>query len=360
VGVEAFVRALRHRCNGKWLLYMKNNRIKLILKVIVSSGLLCVLFLRFDFSVVFTNLETMAWRALLVPIFVIFLANFVNALKWKALLPQSHAPSLGKLYQYNLTGYFMNNFLPSGIGGDGYKILAIHKKGTLDGFYSVALNRLTGFVALYIIFLVSGVLCYRDLNVLTARLFVFFNLGIFTLGFILWICRRLIIKVTIHYDFLHGGLARLKCYLNEVPFEPKRVLFVTACSFVVQLLLVSNVIAFFYVVHISISFFQAAFVFSFISFCMLIPVTLNGWGISENLYLYISSEVFLLQVHPILAFVPRIPQFVVSMLCGVHYIIANLKNGAVVRPPRAQTKIHRSKHRMNFRGVEVAKRRRKA
>jgi uncharacterized membrane protein YbhN (UPF0104 family) len=316
---------------------MNANQVKLIFKVSVSIGLLFVLFLRFDFSTVFAHLETMRWRSLLIPVFVNFIANFVNALKWKALLPPSNAPSLGKLYQYNLVGYFVNNFLPTGIGGDSYKIVAIHKRGTMDGFGSVALNRITGFIALYFIFLVSGALCYRNLNVLTACFFVFFNLGIFILCFVVLIFRRVIVRAAMRYDYLHDVIGRLKGYLDEVPFGLRRILFIAACSFVVQLLLVSNVMVFFYVVHVSISFFEAGFIFSFISFCMLIPVTLNGWGISENLYLYISSEVFLLQVHPILAFVPRIPQFVVSVLCGFYYLILSLKRGGVTRPSQSQT-----------------------
>jgi glycosyltransferase 2 family protein len=105
---------------------------KLILQVLVSACLLVFVFRQINLD----EVRSLTWSArglpwLLGALLLFNLSKITSA--WRLNLYQRHAGiRLGERENLMLyyAGMFLNLFLPGGIGGDGYKILVLHRRGT--------------------------------------------------------------------------------------------------------------------------------------------------------------------------------------------------------------------------------------
>ncbi len=117
----------------------------------ISSVLFLWLILRQNWAVVFTKASSIALWAFLAAILFYLVSYWFNTLRWCFLLwAQGVQISIWQAYRLNWAGYFASNFLPSTIGGDGFRMLAVHpyteKKSISIG--SVALDRIINMAAM--------------------------------------------------------------------------------------------------------------------------------------------------------------------------------------------------------------------
>ncbi|MFC1621916.1 lysylphosphatidylglycerol synthase transmembrane domain-containing protein [Patescibacteria group bacterium] len=108
---------------------MKKN-LQLITKIVVSSVLLGIILWRVDKPMLVENIKLLDLRY--VPfIFILIALNYiVGSFRWKALLIHKNSehvtvPYLTSLY---FIGAFFNNFMPTSVGGDVYKVYRLGKK----------------------------------------------------------------------------------------------------------------------------------------------------------------------------------------------------------------------------------------
>lgn len=132
-----------------------------ILRIVVSLGLLALLYRNVDFTAMRATFAQIAplW---LIPIFAILFANTaISALKWRWLL-QANGLVLpwGRLTANYLIASFFSLFLPSNIGGDAYRVYTVAKEGAgaAKSFASVLADRLSGFIALVLLGLTACLL----------------------------------------------------------------------------------------------------------------------------------------------------------------------------------------------------------
>ena len=138
----------------------KKKTALLLGKLLISSGLLYLLYRKIplnDVKEVLFSLET--WY--LVPIVVLLFVNtMLSALKWQLFLRADNVHiSLATLTGTYMIGNFYNMFLPSNIGGDSYRIYDVARKSRegVRSAASVFADRVSGFVALVILGLLSSV-----------------------------------------------------------------------------------------------------------------------------------------------------------------------------------------------------------
>ena len=124
----------------------------LILRSVVSAGLLAVLVTRIDLAHALPrqrHLSTLAWFAAALCTATVGIG--LSAWRWQRVLAVFgvRAP-LGTLWNHYLAGQFVGNVLPSTIGGDVLRVTRASRTTTTTetAFASVALERLTGFAAL--------------------------------------------------------------------------------------------------------------------------------------------------------------------------------------------------------------------
>ena len=118
---------------------------------IVSTVLFALLISRQKWDVVFASAAGISFWAILLSLLCYLFSFGFNSLRWCILLwAQDVKISLWKAYQLAWAGNFASNFLPSTIGGDGFRMLAIHpytgRKTISIG--SVALDRIINMAAM--------------------------------------------------------------------------------------------------------------------------------------------------------------------------------------------------------------------
>lgn len=125
----------------------KNKKTRGILQLLLSLVLLVWLIGRVGLDKVASSLAGIhpTWYLLA---FLLFVLNLViRAYRWYTLLGAlSHRASFGQLLYLYFLGFFFNNFIPSGFGGDVVKIVTLrqeHGQG-VEAFSSVVMDRLTG------------------------------------------------------------------------------------------------------------------------------------------------------------------------------------------------------------------------
>lgn len=134
--------------------------LKLIIKLILSSGMLYYVFKQINLSDVWDIIQQAKWHYLFIALVLFAISKLIAAFRLNKFFA---AIDIGisdikniKLY---LLGMYYNIFLPGGIGGDGYKVYLLkktHQKSTKQIISSVFLDRIFGLFALCLLLIAGG------------------------------------------------------------------------------------------------------------------------------------------------------------------------------------------------------------
>ncbi|MCS6883455.1 MAG: lysylphosphatidylglycerol synthase transmembrane domain-containing protein [Oscillochloridaceae bacterium] len=133
------------------------NKTSLIraIQIILTSGLLLWLSATTDWSSLEKTARSANWNWLFIAILCVLFSHLINTLRWKLLIPP-RCLSFAVILSYYGAGIFSNNFLPTGIGGDGIRAALLSKHLSFwQAIWSVTLDRILGLLGL-LIFIVPG------------------------------------------------------------------------------------------------------------------------------------------------------------------------------------------------------------
>jgi hypothetical protein len=126
----------------------------LAMRLLVSVGLLAALVMRLDLGHLLALAVGLDWAWLIPPFLFFWLGMALTSFRWQAVLSDFQIRErVGLLFWLTLLGFFWNNFLPSTVGGDGYRFLRLrarHPGRDAAAFSSVFLDRIYGFLALLV------------------------------------------------------------------------------------------------------------------------------------------------------------------------------------------------------------------
>ncbi|PIP26907.1 MAG: hypothetical protein COX30_04785 [Candidatus Moranbacteria bacterium CG23_combo_of_CG06-09_8_20_14_all_39_10] len=275
---------------------MKKKALKFLVKLLISFGFLAWIIFRVNWQEVWALLRKIEPK-FIVAYFVVLIAGIaVSAYKWKKLaefkkINLSFVDSF-KLY---LTGTFVNNFMPSFIGGDTYRAYQIGKKDKKypEAASSVVMDRLTGLFGAMILSLIFSLGNFKTIS--QNHILVVLNLIILVsviLVILFFITRRAVIwkkfathksKVTkyIPENFLKF-ISELTHYHNSTSVLLQAVLW----SFAFGLIgLAATNYVLFLALGVKINPLDYLSVIFLISFISSIPISINNIGIKEWAYI---------------------------------------------------------------------------
>ena len=275
---------------------MKKKALKFLVKLLISFGFLAWIIFRVNWQEVWALLRKIEPK-FIVAYFVVLIAGIaVSAYKWKKLaefkkINLSFVDSF-KLY---LTGTFVNNFMPSFIGGDTYRAYQIGKKDKKypEAASSVVMDRLTGLFDAMILSLIFSLGNFKTIS--QNHILVVLNLIILVsviLVILFFITRRAVIwkkfathksKVTkyIPENFLKF-ISELTHYHNSTSVLLQAVLW----SFAFGLIgLAATNYVLFLTLGVKINPLDYLSVIFLISFISSIPISINNIGIKEWAYI---------------------------------------------------------------------------
>ena len=265
-----------------------SNGLKLGLRIVVSAALLVFLITKIPSDSVEpkdTHAGTLTFLA--IALALTFAGFVLSAWRWQRVLAvfDVHIP-LRTLLGYYLAGQFVGNVLPSTIGGDVLRISRASKTTGGDiAFASVAIERLTGFVALPLLTLLGIAIKPSLLDVPHAWIAILIS--------IITVMALLVIVVVAGSPHLAGRFAKHENWMRFVGavhigvarmrHEPGRATSVLIAAVAYQASVVAAVWCAVHALGVSV---PDASVLAFVpavAMAQVLPISLSGLGIREGL-----------------------------------------------------------------------------
>ena len=248
---------------------------KVVLKIAVSVGLLAYIISKIDKQELVQHIKLLDYK--FIPLIVVFiiLNYIVSSIRWKQLLihERSNEVSVGYLTSLYFIWSFFNNFMPTSIGGDVYKVYKLGKKinDNTFAFTSTFTERFTGvlILALFSVLSFAGFLKYWIILLL-----FWFVLSIY-LGFV--VLQKLSKRIKI--------LGKIYASLMTYKGHYKMMLRVFILAVIVQLMSLLTQYTIFLALGIKIDYFYALFTFPVITLATFFIPSLNGIGVQDALYM---------------------------------------------------------------------------
>ena len=272
-----------------------------LFKILVSAGLLAVLFARVDFTALWSRARSASPLWLAASLGLYFLMVLLSAWRWRVLLSAARVSlTLGRLLTSFLVATFFNNFLPSNIGGD---VVRIADTARPAGSKTVATlivlgDRAIGLLALLLIAAI-GASVADDLPgtgvIGPSMLWAAFG-GALTVALALVFHPSLLLRILrpvkrVHPDWIGERLERLDGLLAQLRLSPGALATCLACAVVVQLLLVAFYMALARSMEVPVDYWQMALIVPLTFLMQMLPVSLNGFGVREAAFAYYFTRI---------------------------------------------------------------------
>jgi uncharacterized protein (TIRG00374 family) len=292
-----------------------------ILKILISSVFFGYLLLTLDFSLILKNIKHANLFLFFVALIFICLNYFVSSIRWKRLVITQNKVDLLTYVKWYFEGSFFNNFMPTSMGGDVYKIYQLNKriKNKKVSIASTILERFTGIIALILIgyfgFIFSANLFFGLYPKIIDYLIVVAIVGFFPsliLGYYLFI------KFAHKVSFFKKIKETLELYTNNKDMLRDALL----TSFIVQFLAIGSQ----YLIFLSLGIYpNVMYVLTFIPITVVLGFVIpaiNGVGIQDYLYVLFLG---VLGVKPELALASSIlyhfARLLISLIGGFTYAV---------------------------------------
>ena len=267
--------------------------------------------------------------------FACFTVQFpLSAWKWqKSLAIHDLEHGFGYLLRVLSIGFFFNNFLPTSIGGDGYRVYKTMPRGELKSraLSSVLFERIVGFAVLILVGLAAGVWLLIE----GAREQVI-------VWFVILAGSGTICGVALLIALWAGALrpigerlARVEKLrivsrnLGHIYRSPRRVAEVFGISVIFQLTAVLAYWALYRAIGASADAPQCAVIGAISSLAAVLPLSVGGIGLLEGSFVAAALGAGLDQTASIsVALLTRIAVVILSMVCGLVFLFDRRENRA--------------------------------
>lgn len=258
------------------------KHLKTILKFTISLGLIIYLFSsKIDKEELISNFKLLDWRFIPLIFGTIVIHYVISSFRWKSLLIHERSHEVSRFYLFKLyfVGAFFNNFMPTSIGGDVYKMLKLGKKigDSATGFSSVFTERFTGIIMLFLI----GLLSMSKTLGFGVFVLIFWMISGFYIGM------RVLGLLSTKIKFLGKIYNALMVYKDH----PKVLIFALLTSLLIQFFAISTQYLTFMAIGIKLPVFYSLMAFPIITLAGFFIPSINGIGVQDALYASMFSFV---------------------------------------------------------------------
>lgn len=263
------------------------KKIKLGLKLLVTLGFLAWVVLKVDWAQVLFYLEAITFWKLILYAFFIVLGIGISSYKWRLLAQfKGLRHSFSDYYRFYLTGTFINNFMPSFIGGDTFKAYETGKpeKKYIEAASAVMADRITGLIGMTILALLFSFLNFKI--VLGNHFLFLINLAL-ALSLLLDILIAKTRNFRVWKKFLDRLPQKIARFIIEVQDYSSSGIIFKAVSLGMLFQFIGVAVAnllLFWALGIHIDIFNYLSVIFLISLISSIPISINNIGVKEWAY----------------------------------------------------------------------------
>lgn len=278
------------------MIYLRENKkLHIFLFKITSAVLLFYLIFHFiDLSEIVKNIKHINLFLLIVPVVIFFLSIFLSVLKWKKILIFFGInESIKNLWDNYLIGSFYNNFLPSSIGGDGYKFLILSKKFCNKSHIasSIILERGFGYVSIIVLYLIVSIIFFNQTMQNNILSIIFYGVIVIVILLITAFYINLNHK---HFDLFRklrivDKLFNFFDIIKSVVKSKEIIIYAFVNSLIYNIISSFSLWVIFISIGYNINFDIVLFVSLIVRASAILPLSFNNLGATEGLYVFLFS-----------------------------------------------------------------------
>jgi glycosyltransferase 2 family protein len=302
------------------------KKIIFFLKILISISLLLFLFSKIDFANFWDNFKKANGYLVFLASLFFYSGVYFSVLRWDIFL-RFYKILIRKtnLFKIYLIGTYFNNFLPSSIGGDGYKLYYLAKRmpdKKKEILSSMVFERGVGFlILLFMNFLLF--LFYYKLIIINSKPIFAVEISLL-FGFILFLIFRKSVftgldKLNFKINIINKFIDFLKVLFS---FDDKNKL-ISAIFY--SLLFTFNAVVGAWLLFLSlgvrVSVFYILFASTFIQILGILPISINSIGIFEGASIFVYSIVGISpEISLAVALISRVSMMITSSVGGIFLI----------------------------------------
>lgn len=267
---------------------------KTYIKMTVSLLLIGLLLYHVEWGSFLEHFKTLNIWAILI-VFAIYTVQFpISAIKWKTAL-QIHQLEFSFLYLQKILciGFFFNNFLPTAIGGDAYRVIkTIPKEGFKSRAVSaVLLERIIGIAALLFLGFIGGVIMLRDEpnQLVLYYVMVCIACGLFAM------CLLILLRLGAFSSLLRWikNIKKLEILTHNLAHiwrTPRLLVNIILASLFFQILAIIAISVMFNALGSEGSYAKYALMAAVVGVASVLPISINGIGVIEGAFVFSATQ----------------------------------------------------------------------
>jgi len=261
-----------------------NKTIVILLKTLVSLGLIALLINQVDFKEIVNILKNADITMIIYAMILLTIQVFIATTRWQFVLKcQKIILGFKNTLQILWSGIFFNQAMPSSVGGDVIRGYYLKKKSITLGraTLGVLMDRLFGMMGLVLLVVASLPLLFKLINDPTARSgMLFIALGI-----------SLALLLILFTDKLPGNFSHLKVFKGFYSLSQEgrhcisknyNGLIIIIISILIHLISVVAVMTIAIGLEINVEWGGFLLMVPLASLIMVIPISIAGWGVREG------------------------------------------------------------------------------
>lgn len=270
-----------------------------ILKTVISIGLLVLIFTHIDIAQTWKQFQTLSLPFITFALIYYTGCQWLSCWRWLVILHSTgHSVSMISLLSSYFAGMFLNIFLPGSFGGDVYRIYRVTKetKDSEAALVSVFLERFTGLFALSALAILGLPPAVRVVGRWDIIL-LFFGCVIALVGGVLLIASPQLLKIAepwlkkLNLQNLAVRFAKIQILLRQFAQHRQALGMSISLSFLLMLAIVYYHYLIAQQLKIPISYLELLVFIPIIAVITLIPISLGGLGVKEGLWIYLFNRI---------------------------------------------------------------------
>jgi len=306
--------------------------LKKYIKVVISIGLLGILLYKVDWGRIQRNISITDFTEISIVLFIFILQFPVSAYKWKKSLEifQLYFPFLF-LQKVLCIGFFINSFLPTTIGGDGYRAMKTMSSSEMKslGISAILLERILGFVILVFLGLVGAIKILLEYQTPDRKMFLFTGVlvGVILVFGLLFFLFRYILHGKNPTGRIRDIIFRIRQIelinqnIQYLKGGRKQLFQLVQYSIVFQMLAILAIYLLFKSIQVNTGIADCAFIAAFAGIASVLPISINGIGVVEGSFVVSALQVGISYDDAVIvAFMLRILTTFLTLTCGIVYL----------------------------------------
>ncbi len=308
---------------------MKRPSVGVIVRVLLSIGLLVVLLMLVDRQALLQAFVDMDAQLFVIGLLVYALSVGVWSFRW-LLIIRAAGETVGyvRVFLTTLVGLFFSQFLPATVGTDVARMVELTDgEGTNAKVVStVLLDRLIGLISLVIMALVALVFSFAVVGGQESGI-VFLTIGAFlalVIGWLVFFNRGLMRRFNWVFKLpfagrIESGIRNIYDSLHQLQKQPRMLVFALSVSFVAQIIEIFSIVFIARALNIQIPVVDFFIFVPLVWIVTTIPISISGLGLREGAF-----AVFFAQVG-----VSSSDAVAVSLIYYVYHLVLGILGGFV-------------------------------